>query len=331
MHVINFSQGSKDWLAWREQGITASDIPIILGLSPYKTRWMLWAEKTNRINPPDLSRNPNVQRGHKLEDDIRKIAEAKYGELLLPVCGENKRSPFLRASFDGVDQHNKPYEFKAPSERIWNEIKDLGTSCDTYKMYEAQVFAQCLVSESTEGRLIFGLEKGEIMDFPVVLEKQHAQFILDEAKSFWNLVQNNTPPEIDPEKDYFIPETPLDKFHWEAASDVWRSQYQIIKSKETELKRLKEELKVHQGSLTKLMGLFKQADMGGVKVSRFETRGAIDYKQLLETMFLGSYTVDDEEKFRKPSRQGSRFTQSEDELVNRGADDIVSEIPNAYL
>ena len=61
MKTVDLNQRSPEWLQWRSQGITASDIPIILGLSPYKTPWQLWAEKVGRINAPDISNNPNVK------------------------------------------------------------------------------------------------------------------------------------------------------------------------------------------------------------------------------------------------------------------------------
>lgn len=71
MTVVDLNQRSEEWLKWRALGITATDIPVILGLSPYKTPWQLWAEKIGRINPPDLSGNPNIQRGVALEDKAR--------------------------------------------------------------------------------------------------------------------------------------------------------------------------------------------------------------------------------------------------------------------
>jgi len=87
MKVVDLNQRSDEWLQWRSKGVTASDIPIILGLSPYKTRWQLWAEKVGRINAPDISNNPNVKRGVRLEDEARQLAEGRYGEVLLPLLG----------------------------------------------------------------------------------------------------------------------------------------------------------------------------------------------------------------------------------------------------
>lgn len=44
MKIINLPQRDKDWHDWRRKGITASDAAVLLGRSPYKTKWRLWAE-----------------------------------------------------------------------------------------------------------------------------------------------------------------------------------------------------------------------------------------------------------------------------------------------
>jgi putative phage-type endonuclease len=72
MHVIDLSQRTPEWLAWRAAGVSASDVPTLLGVSPYKTPWRLWAEKTGLLLPQDLSGNPFVQRGIALEDEARR-------------------------------------------------------------------------------------------------------------------------------------------------------------------------------------------------------------------------------------------------------------------
>ena len=49
------------WLAGRRNGIGASDAPAALGISPFKSRGDLWAEKTGLVEPPDLSDNEAVE------------------------------------------------------------------------------------------------------------------------------------------------------------------------------------------------------------------------------------------------------------------------------
>ncbi|MEA1053321.1 YqaJ viral recombinase family protein [Lamprobacter modestohalophilus] len=57
MKLIDVAQRSDAWQAWRAQGITASETPVILGHSPYKTPWRLWAERTGLARTADLSNN----------------------------------------------------------------------------------------------------------------------------------------------------------------------------------------------------------------------------------------------------------------------------------
>lgn len=71
MQFVELDQRTDAWFEWRKNGITASESPVIVGLSPYQTPWRLWAEKTGFMERPDLSKNPNVQRGVLLEDAVR--------------------------------------------------------------------------------------------------------------------------------------------------------------------------------------------------------------------------------------------------------------------
>ena len=63
MNIINLSQGEPTWLAWRQQGVTASDAAVVLNQSPYKTRWRLWAEKTGFTKEAKVDNNPWVRQG----------------------------------------------------------------------------------------------------------------------------------------------------------------------------------------------------------------------------------------------------------------------------
>ena len=44
MAIVDLVQRSDAWFEWRKTGITASMIPVIMGLSPYQTPYRLWAE-----------------------------------------------------------------------------------------------------------------------------------------------------------------------------------------------------------------------------------------------------------------------------------------------
>jgi putative phage-type endonuclease len=112
MRVIDIVQRSPEWHGWRSAGMSASDAPVVLGVSPFKTRWRLWAEKCGLAFEEDLSGNPYVRRGLE-EEDIRRVYEDRHGVLLLPLCAESDAHPVVRASFDGLTDEGEPVEIKS--------------------------------------------------------------------------------------------------------------------------------------------------------------------------------------------------------------------------
>lgn len=85
------------------------------------------------------------------------------------MCGECAKWDVLRASFDGVDTHDQPYEFKAPSKTVWDDLEANGVESTAFKLYEAQVQAQLTVAGQSTGRLIFYREDGADQDFEIRL------------------------------------------------------------------------------------------------------------------------------------------------------------------
>jgi putative phage-type endonuclease len=51
--VLGWDARRPEWLANRMRGLGASDVAAILGFSPYRTPWQVWAEKTNTHRPED--------------------------------------------------------------------------------------------------------------------------------------------------------------------------------------------------------------------------------------------------------------------------------------
>ena len=90
MFYIELDQRSDAWFSWREKGITATEAVAISGHSPYMTPWRVWAEKTGRVAPADLSKNPNVQYGISHEDEVRSLFENSY---LRERCSQTREHP----------------------------------------------------------------------------------------------------------------------------------------------------------------------------------------------------------------------------------------------
>jgi putative phage-type endonuclease len=66
------------WVVNRKGRIGGSEIGVVMGLSPYKSRVELWQEKTGLIKPKEISHLPHVQRGIIAEPVARELIEKKF-------------------------------------------------------------------------------------------------------------------------------------------------------------------------------------------------------------------------------------------------------------
>ena len=102
MKVIDYPQGSPEWLAHRGNPaiFNASDAPAMMNCSSYKTRAQMLRERATGLGEEVT---PEKQRlfdsGHRFEALARPLAEQIIGEPLYPVVGVE--GPYS-ASFDGI-------------------------------------------------------------------------------------------------------------------------------------------------------------------------------------------------------------------------------------
>lgn len=301
MKIINMNQRDDDWLEWRKAGITATDATILLNRSPYKTRWRLWAEKTNYAREANLSLNPLVRRGVENEDKARQAFESKYNELLLPVCVESVRYPLMRASLDGLTGDGEPTELKCPSESVWKDVCSNGVNSKSYQLYYAQVQHQLLVTEAIKGWLVFWYE-GDIREFLITRDEPMLNELLAQAKEFWQYVLKKKEPEKDPERDLYIP-TGKQSEQWISAAEEYRVYDAETQELKQRLRELQDKQKSLLGDMMSLMGEYFQADYGGVMVTRYKVAGRVNYKKLLE---ISGVKPDDIEKYRDEADERCR-------------------------
>lgn len=98
-------QGTEEWLKFRANHYPASEAPVMLGLSPYKTRAQLLHEKFTGITPEiDVYTQRRFDAGHRFEALARPLAEQIVGTNLYPVVASDGK---LSASFDGLSEDKK--------------------------------------------------------------------------------------------------------------------------------------------------------------------------------------------------------------------------------
>jgi len=92
------------WHFRRRLGIGGSEAGTILGLNKYQTAWDLWAIKTGRATPPDLSGNMAVKMGHKLEQTVAELYAETTGKQVRRsnIHHQHKDKPWLVGNLDRV-------------------------------------------------------------------------------------------------------------------------------------------------------------------------------------------------------------------------------------
>lgn len=185
--------GSKDWLLarWKdEQGrcvFGASDIPALMGVSPYKSRAALFADKTNE--PVEQPSNAVFDRGNDLEPALIARASKQLGKNIITpeVIYRDGR---LSISLDGVDNEQSPsvvVEAKTTTRYSIYESSDLPAE------WLWQGWAQQAVLEVPVWFVVLDRDLRiscvELPDNPLAIDT-----LLTETDVFGDWVDNNTPP-----------------------------------------------------------------------------------------------------------------------------------------
>ncbi|HCG6133644.1 hypothetical protein HKB31_10720 [Vibrio alginolyticus] len=287
MPVVDIVQRSEKWFEWRKQGITASMIPVIMGLSPYQTPYQLWAELVGLKEPDDLSKNYHVQRGVEQEPEAREAVENEYGKPYMPVCVEADHEHLFRASLDGLyilGSDKEVLEIKCPCEKIYNEILAMQGQAPTFQMYAAQVQWQLNCSGADIGRLYFYLRGKRPISTRI---RRNDAFIKKAEKAaidFWKRVQSNTPPEMIEGRDKVVYDTPISN-----QDNSWQERVEQYKEKSARHAELVRQCDAVKADLKQLESYFTEQipsdvqtfNKDGIRATRVDKTGNVNYQNLL--------------------------------------------------
>jgi len=113
LRIERLQQNTADWHRWRQQGLGASDAPVIMGEAAFKTPRMLWSIKTGRMQ--EDAPGPAARRGRELERRARRAYEQEVGIQLEPLCLVHDQLQWMRASLDGLSfDDSTVLEIKCP-------------------------------------------------------------------------------------------------------------------------------------------------------------------------------------------------------------------------
>ncbi|MCK5532733.1 MAG: YqaJ viral recombinase family protein [Halopseudomonas aestusnigri] len=309
MKVVDIAQRTDEWLAWRKGGVTATMLAVILGENPDKTRRQLWLELKGYITPPDLSVIPQVRKGAAREPLALQAFEDKHGVLGLPICAEHGLFPFIRASFDGLLEDNRPVEIKNLAEGNHLEVLEKKERSSFYQLYQWQVKHQLVISGGTTGFLWFWSPKHTPVLLRVTLSEDERVRIVKACTEFWDSIIHDEIPEADPLRD----ELPIgelsqtDQKKWAALSASRRDLETEIAKHKKELARLQLEAKSLEDEFLSIMGDFRTADHLGIRAKVYDKAGTVDWEAVARSL-KPDLTTDTIESFRRSPSTGTRFT-----------------------
>lgn len=197
--ILRADATKEEWAKTRMQGIGGSDAGTIIGLNRWKSPITLWAEKTGRIIPTDLSANMAVEAGTRLEPVVAQWFSDVTGKKVQRRGTLRSRShPFMLANVDRW----------IPGERVGLEIKTTNAfSADKWDGDEVpdSYYVQCLhymAVTGAEAWYIAVLIGGQDFRWKKIPRIEDDINILEaKEEKFWEYVKSDTmPPEIDSSK-----------------------------------------------------------------------------------------------------------------------------------
>ena len=183
------------WLKKRKNGLGGSDAAVIMGLTPWKSPYALWAEKTGLIPEEDLSNNQRVYWGQRNEAAIAEwFAEQTGKHLRKRGLIQSCQYPWMLATVDR----------QILGENAGLEIKTAGV--DQYKNWAngaipAMYIAQCqwymAVTGCSHWYIAVLIGGNDARWNRIDRDETYIQELIQKGQEFWNSVVTKTPPPVD--------------------------------------------------------------------------------------------------------------------------------------
>lgn len=288
---IELIQGTPEWRALRKTKITATDAPVIMSASPWKTKVQLYHEKLS--NDPPMAPNERMQRGLDLESAARDLFTLKTGIQLIPkddprnvVIHPEKK--WMMASFDGISVCGKyTVEIKCPGEKdhkiaLKEKVPD---------HYFPQTQHQIEVKRPTI-HYYFSFDGFDGPIFEVKPDWDYIKKMTNEEYVFYECLLNKTPPEHC-EEDYIERNDPA----WIKCVSDWLEINSEIKEREKIEEDLRKQLVFLSGE--------SNTKGAGISLCQVVKKGNVDYAKIPELIGV------DLDKYRKGSTNTWRITCSQ--------------------
>jgi len=257
----------------RTGSIGASDAAAALGISPWKSQFQLWAEKTGIAEPPDLDAVEAVEWGTRLELVIGKaFAERSGRDIRYNFDQTVERHPdrlWMTATPDAFQTNGNGrgkgvLQIKTTS--LWNQ-KEWEDTQPIH--YQVQVQHELAVTGLNWGTLCVLIGGQKMLYFDVDRNERFIEAMIAKEAFFWTQVLDRTPPDPDgsiattdtlrrlyPRDDGETIVLPDDAFHWDEELQVCKKD---IKAQENQRRMYENKIKAAMGTATR--GVLRNSSM----------------------------------------------------------------------
>jgi putative phage-type endonuclease len=274
---VDLEQGTPEWHLWRKSGPTASNLPVLFDVSPYKTARDYWFEASGFGEIEGEDRSWLFRKGHEVEAELRQLFSKHVQTAIHPACFENG---IFRASLDGYDKSVGVFEAKFVGKDALKKIAD----GEIPEHHRIQVQAQLFTSDSD--RAYYGAKNGKDK---IVIEcgrdEKLIKQIVQKGTAFWESVKSGKCPELSPRDTLFITDQEQVALFERLAK--LKAQKEAMENEYEELDKMVKSLANHP-----------KVRCGDILVTEVERAGSIDYLKIPEVKAL---TEEYLEKFRKKS------------------------------
>lgn len=190
------NMSKEEWTKLRSSTIGGSDAAAILGLNPHKSPYALWAEKTGKVVPEDISEKEAVRLGTDLEDYV--------AHRFMEATGKKVRRVNYTVFRDDMPYAHANYDRLVVGEDAGLEIKT--TNALNLTKFKNGEFPATYYCQCVHYLMISGLDRWYLAVlvlgigfyvFTIERDENEIAALKMAEENFWGMVQKDLPPEID--------------------------------------------------------------------------------------------------------------------------------------
>lgn len=194
---------SPEWNAMRTQGIGASEIAAVVGLSPFESAFSLWHRKAGNLSGPDPS-NPLFYWGHALEPLVADRFAEGHPEFDVEVVGTYAHSdrPWQLANVDRalnnprIDEWHPVGVLEIKTTRYGDGWGPHGTT-EIPLHVRCQVIQQMDVMEMPVAWVAVLIGGNDYREYRIDYDEADATALREAGAAFWDSLQTSDEPPID--------------------------------------------------------------------------------------------------------------------------------------